>query len=312
MYNSYQSRPYKHPDDFPAVIALAQARDAARVDDYPGLSDLQELLCRAKIQENCHLWFQNSSHLAGYAFNDHYPDFSGISFEFAPKCAGVGGEMIAWCQDNFRQHRREQAAQLQLSVAPEDTGRIGLLLAHGFKQENWSLVKMSRKVTDPFLPPRLPDGFSIRNFLGEAEMEEWVTLHRAAFGTQELTAEYRRTWMQVPGYTRALDLVAVASDGSLAAYVYYSAHLEENKLRGMNEGSVDSAGTLPVYRRLGLARALLLAGLPILMELGMNSASLTTASFNTAMQQAANAAGFRQTGQILYFAQSINAVKDDR
>jgi GNAT superfamily N-acetyltransferase len=139
-----------------------------------------------------------------------------------------------------------------------------------------------------------------------------VALHQAAFGTQTLTAEYRRTWMQVPGYHPALDLVAAAPDGSLAAYVFYSIQAEENDPNGMRVGVADSVGTHPVYRQMGLARALLLAGLPILKDLGVQAASLTTASYNCAMQQTASGAGFYQTGQILYFAKALHGKENER
>jgi ribosomal protein S18 acetylase RimI-like enzyme len=279
------------------------------VDDYPSLVDLQELLCRAEIQANSRLWFTDNNRLAGYAFNDHYPDFSGISFEVAPQYTEIGDEMIAWCLENFRLHRREQAVQIQLSVVPEDTERIALLEAHGFKEEAWRLVKMTRPLSDPIPAPQLPEGFSIRIFRGEAEMDQWVALHRAAFGTQNMTAEHRRFWMQAPGYTPALDLVALAHDGTLAAYVYYSVHPEENDLSGVKTGNVDSAGTLPIYRRMGLATALLLSGLSVLKACGMETASLTTASYNVPMQRAAYRADFRQTGRILYYAKTIDTSK---
>ena len=294
------------------MLDLARARPASRVNDYPSLVDLQELLCRAEIQANSRLWFANGALLAGYAFNDHYPDFSGISFEFAPGYAKIGDELIAWCLENFRQHHREGAAQIQLSVSPEDTGRIELLRAHGFKQEDWSLIAMTRSLSGPIPAPQLPQGYSIQRFRGEEEMDEWVALHRAAFGTQVLTAENRRTWMQVPDYNPALDLVAVAPDGTLAAYVFYAVHTEENERSGNLTGRVDTMGTLPAYRRMGLALALLLAGLPILKEYGMESASLTTASYNEAMQRTAYRAGFRQSQQILYFAQAITALENSR
>jgi len=166
---------------------------------------------------------------------------------------------------------------------------------------------MTHLLSDPVSNPVLPEGFSIRDFRGEVEIDAWVSLHRAAFGTQNMTAEYRRTWMQEPGYTPALDLVAIAPDGTLAAYVYFAIHPEENELSRKRTGRVDSTGTLPVYQGIGLARALLMAGLPVLKESGMETASLTTASYNQAMQRAAYHAGFRQTGQILYYARTINA-----
>ncbi len=255
MTPRYQTRPYRHPEDLAAVLALVRGRAASRVGDYPSLADLRELLCRADIQANSRLWFADGADLAGYAFNDHYSDFSGISFEFAPQYADIGGEMIGWCVENFRQRRREQATQLQLSVAVEDSRRIELLEAHGFRQEDWSLVQMTRQLgaslSDPIPAPSLPQGFTVRSFRGEEEMDEWVALHREAFGTQGLTAEYRRTWMQVPGYTPALDLVAVAPDGTFAAYV--GMPYDEINRRAIFE----PVCTHPEHQRKGLASALM-------------------------------------------------------
>jgi len=60
--------------------------------------------------------------------------------------------------------------------------------------------------------------------------------------------------MQLPGYDRQLDVVAVAPDGVIAAYV-------NGWIDPLNRvGDFGPAGALPAYRRLGLTRTALRYG----------------------------------------------------
>ncbi len=84
-------------------------------------------------------------------------------------------------------------------------------------------------------------GYTIRPVAGEAEAEALVALHRAAFGSEHMTAAERLTWMRQPDYDPALDLVAVAPNGSLAAYCFCAIQREENRLSGRNDGAAPAA-----------------------------------------------------------------------
>jgi mycothiol synthase len=103
---------------------------------------------------------------------------------------------------------------------------------------------------------------------------EVVVLHRAAFGTPHMTIEGQLSWMRMPEYDPTLDLVAVAPDGALAAYVLCSISEQENLLAGRRVGYTDSVATHPKFQRRGLAKALLVKGLNLLRQRGMEIAGL--------------------------------------
>jgi hypothetical protein len=76
-----------------------------------------------------------------------------------------------------------------------------------------------RTLDEPIPEPALPPGFTIRAVAGEAEVAARVALQREAFGRTNQTVEGRLAFMRDPAYVPDLDLVAVAPDGTLAAFV---------------------------------------------------------------------------------------------
>jgi ribosomal protein S18 acetylase RimI-like enzyme len=106
-------------------------------------------------------------------------------------------------------------------------------------------------------------------------------------------------------YERELDLVAVAPDGRLAAYVFGHYNREEMALCGQKIGFTDPVATHPDFQGKGLARALLLEAQRRLKERGMQAARLGTSSENIAMQKAAEAAGFCVVDQSYHYAKRL-------
>jgi len=158
---------------------------------------------------------------------------------------------------------------------------------------------------EPIPAPQVPAGFVVRHVAGGHEVEPLVALHRAAHGTDNLTVKDRLTWMRMPEYEPELDLIAVAPDGTFAAYCMCSISQEENARTGRNEGYADQVATHPAFQRQGLARALLLTGLHLLKQRGVDTAVLGTSSENTAMQQTATSVGFRVQSTKIWFAKQV-------
>lgn len=111
--------------------------------------------------------------------------------------------------------------------------------------------------------------------------------------------------MSGPDYDPDLDLVMAGPDGRLAAYCMGQIFREENAQTGRNEGYTDPVATYPQYQGRGLAKALLLAGLRLLRERGVDTAIMGTSSENEKMQRAAQAVGFRVESATVWFAKPV-------
>lgn len=308
MSAQFTSRPYQHPADLEAILALVQSRPAGHLLDFPGPADLREMLAVSSIQAMTRIWETDQAVFAGYALLNCEDDFVGLTFEYAPEfsSSGIGDEMITWAEEAYRREYHGQALEINTSANAAQTERAILLEKHGFRRETESALHFARSLKDPIPEPQIPDGFSIRP-LELNEEPAWVALHQAGFGTQNMTLEYRQVMSGAPGYDPALDLVAVAPDGSLAAYVFGAIYPEENALTGEKAGSTDPIATHPQYQRRGLSRALLLACMLRLRERGMEIARLGTSSENIAMQKTALSVGFQQTGESWHYAKSFPA-----
>ena len=111
--------------------------------------------------------------------------------------------------------------------------------------------------------------------------------------------------MRGTDYSPELDLVMAGLDGRLAAYRMCQIFREENARTGRNEGYTDCVATHPGYQRRGLAKALLLTGLRLLQERGVETALMGTSSENVKMQRAAKAVGFRVESATVWFAKPV-------
>ena len=160
-----------------------------------------------------------------------------------------------------------------MTARAEDAARIALLEADGFRPARWTSRRYERPLAEPPPAPDLPAGFAVRPLAGTKEAPAAAATHRAAFGSEHMTAERREGILSAPGYDPALDLVAVAPDGRLAAVAL--AWLGPTA-GGRREGQFEPVGTAPEFRRRGLARALLLEGMRRLRAAGATHALVET------------------------------------
>lgn len=306
-YSNISSRTYSGEADLQSMIELLFAvRPVERTADYPSAVDLQELFALSSVQANTRLWFDAANQLVGFAFVDTYQN---LRFEFHQQVLNfaIELEMMAWGEACIQRAMQERGKTLTLDTCCRDTDteRLALLARHGFVQEEIRSIQMVRALDEPISAPQLPDGFTIRHVSGEQEVEALVALHRAAFGTENMTVDKRLAMMHVPVYDPELDLLAVAPDGRLAAYCLCSISQQENKRTGRKQGYTDPVATHPNYQRMGLAKALLLTGLHELKRRGMETAVLGTSSHNIAMQRAAESVGFHIQSTKLWFTKQL-------
>jgi ribosomal protein S18 acetylase RimI-like enzyme len=120
------------------------------------------------------------------------------------------------------------------------------------------------------------------------------------------TLEYRLHWMNEPSYNAEMDLVAIAPDGTFAAFAYSSIDLEENTRTGCQEGWVNLLGTRRGFRKMGLGRAMLLTALQSLKSSGMEMALLGVDSENpSGALRLYQSVGFRKRYTFLTYGKDV-------
>jgi ribosomal protein S18 acetylase RimI-like enzyme len=290
------------PADLQSMIGLVKDRPPDRLDDYPSIVDLQELLELAHVQAQTCLWAEAGGVVRGFAILAVYADFAHLIVEAA--CTAVPSleaRLIDWGVERARQGKRAGEVSVTSSCRADDLRRRALLEERGFTRQAEETLHLSRSLLKPLPAPYLPQGFSISQVRGDEQVEALVDLHRAAWGTTNMTAAYRLAMMRTPTYEAELDLVVSGPGGQLAAYCTCLIDQATNTLTGRRDGYTDPLATHPDFQRQGLAKALLLEGMRRLKMRGMDTARLGTSSQNLPMQRAAEAVGFRVVSRTLIY-----------
>jgi GNAT superfamily N-acetyltransferase len=293
------SRIYENEKDFQIIIdLLTKLRPAEHLNDYPVKVDIEENLASESIRANTRLWFDDGQPIV-WAYVD---DFNNLRWEINGQYDElIGVELVAWGESCIRRMSADgETNTLDASCRNDYAERISFLMRHGFHQTEGTSIAMRRDLSMPIPEPELPQGFIIRPIKGMEEAEAVASTHRAAFGTDYMTAENRLTIMNTSEYDPSLDLLVIAPDGTVAAYCTCSVN-EKGKT-----GMTDPVATHPNYQHMGLARALLLTGTRLLKERGMMSARLGTSGDNMAMQKTAESVGFKVEYTTIWFSKEIN------
>ena len=151
---------------------------------------------------------------------------------------------------------------------------------------------MVRRLDVPLNKPLIPRGFKIRHLSGSEEIEAYVALVNSAI-PGATSVETHQRWIETPEYIPELDLIAVADDGTFAAFCqsYYDPLELARSTR--KEGWTDPIGTAPAYRKKGLARAIVLEALWRLKSKGIEDAVLGVAGSNKVAQNLYESIGYR-------------------
>jgi mycothiol synthase len=130
----------------------------------------------------------------------------------------------------------------------------------------------------------VPPGFTIRSFQPGLDDVQWLQLGNRAFrdhwNHHETTIDELQHELAAPQFRPDLYQLAIAPDQSFAAYCQCEINQEQIERTGRSEGFVAGLGTDPRFRKLGLGRAMLLAGLQRLQAAGAVSALISVDAEN--------------------------------
>jgi mycothiol synthase len=297
--------PYRGGSEARALFELLLAyRADERVDPWPSLRELRAHWSDESAQAlaRTRLWRDPNHELLAFAT---LWDGSVLLYALRPYAPAESllEAILAWAsaaiQSGMPAASRETA--LYVPARDDDPTTRAMLERYGFGHEEWCTLRMARPLFVP-LPEAQPAAhFAIRPLQGLAEAEAHVALQRAIFGPSAIDLAERRALMADRDYLPALDLVAVAPDGTLAAFMLGWLSREENQRCRPTFGWVDLLGTRPEYRRQGLAGALLLRGLQTMREAGIDMVRASVNSWNDNARMLLGSLGFRPRYSISWY-----------
>jgi len=291
------------------VDAMGEAADLGRVaafarshpDACRHVVDLPYRLAAPSAQDaaNRRLWASADGGLVAFAIAQL--PFWSLDYAVA---LDAGEELeravVAWGVARWRELARLHGRPaFYVDCAEGQPERVALLEGLGFaRSSDWRQYHLRQPLDAPIAVPALPEGFVIRPLAGAlAEAGAYAALHRAAFGSEDMTEAWRRQTLLMPEYRPDLDLVAVAPDGRLAGFcVCWLA-----EVAGGSEGQVEPIGVHPDFQGHGLGRALLIEGLRRLRAAGARVAHVEVDGGNDAARALYESAGFHVSRTILKY-----------
>ncbi|MGI8403776.1 MAG: GNAT family N-acetyltransferase [Thermomicrobiales bacterium] len=200
--------------------------------------------------------------------------------------------ILTWAADRLGVEATQRGADLPffVSTRSDDSERLAAIRRAGFALADWSYVHMSRSLVQPIDNPALPDGFRIRSLRGESEVESYVATHRAAFGSTNMTVDWRQRTLRHRRYVPDLDLIAEASDGTMAAFCVGWLLVSD----AGTVAQVEPLGVLPAFQRMGLGQAMLAEVFRRAQNLGARLIEVDAESYNSASRSLYESAGFRE------------------
>jgi ribosomal protein S18 acetylase RimI-like enzyme len=270
--------------------------------------------CHLDPRKHVRVWHDGDK-LVGYAMlgDDAYFDWQVLP---GHESQGIETETLAWTEGLLVELRAGDAERwkgpMMVGTRQDNAKRIAFLEQHGFHRGEYVEVNMLRSLGEALPPealPReatpplaLPDGFRVRSLAGDAsEVADRAAAHREVWRpwtVGDVTDEQYARFMRLPGYDQDLDVVAVAPDGTIAAYV--NGWLDPvNKI-----GDLGPVGAREAYRRQGLTRAVLLECMRRMKARGMNRVCVSTGEDNVAARGLYESVGFRIVNRYVEYARA--------
>lgn len=295
----FKQRPYRGEAD--KLLMLATAHHAGPTATH--VVDLPYRLSSWSLDdpENVGLWEVENGKLVAWAVFQFPMWFVDVAFDVRYDSPELQNQVLAWVDEKATGWAVTSKARpcWFINVYASQSGFIERLAEVGFRSQEkvaenpWSKVALELKYLPDFIP--LPEGFSIRPLKGKAEVEAAVALHRACFDSDNMTLAWRERLFEAPHYRPDLDLVVAGPDGRLAAF--WLGWFDP----AIATGQVEPMGVHPNFRKLGLGRSLLIAGLHHLKAAGAASIIVETDDYRNAAHSLYLSVGFELVEKVLIY-----------
>lgn len=287
---TFHARPFRGEEDLEALVELINAADA--VDQLQENVDINKVRNWSETpgldaKRDIHLWEDREGRVVAYAILHVRPDeeYAGgyLNCQVHPEAreSGIEDDLFAWVEERAKEGGREH--ELPADVRPftnqADTYLNSQLEKHGYQVVRYFFqMRRPLKDGDPIPEPSFPEGYTVRHVANDEDVEKWVEMFNLSFidhwDFHPATVERRKFRMSGPTYRPDRDLIAVAPDGTFAAFCLCTIYDDFNERNHVSEGWIDVLGTRRGFRHIGLGRAMLLSGLKKLKDNDIEDAML--------------------------------------
>jgi ribosomal protein S18 acetylase RimI-like enzyme len=281
------------------MLALARASPAGHVH----VVDLPYRLCSWAFDNpaNIGLWEGSDGRLLAWAVLQ--PPFWTLDYALHPAAPPeTFANLLAWAAVAAQQLLDSPYGRPKwFIVVPEgEVERRRALEAAGFilqdeGEDTWSQVTLALEAVSELPPCPVKSGFTLRPLRGEDEAAAYAALHRAVFGSTNMTEGWRREVIRHPAYNPDLDLVIEDEAGELVAFcVAWVALLPPSSVSGRPSvlGQIEPIGVREDGRRHGLAWSILAEAIRRLRAAGAETILVQTDNYRDRAFAFYHAAGF--------------------
>jgi mycothiol synthase len=301
----FDQRAFSGQDDLRAMETLARKCSASHLHTL----DLPYRFSSWALDdpENIRLWTDENGHLIAWGVLQ--VPFDALDFVSLPEMESeLLPQVLAWADKRSIAHpdmiplgTPDDKPCWFANVFANQTIQLRILEAGGFSSQSdvdkcsWSKVFMVRPGNLPVKDYRIPKGFVVHPLKGE--VEAYVNLHQATFGSKNMTTDWRRRITQHPDYIPELDLVIEAPDRRLAAFCV--CWLDTHGLEPV--GQIEPLGCHADFRNYALGRVVLAEGLRRLQAHGAQKVYVETDNWRNTAFRLYESMGFQVERDVLEY-----------
>ena len=273
------------PDDLPALVQLINEAD--RVDDAGNsttLAALSHRLSEPRIKPTENLFVAEvDGRLVGYVLLLPRQEATllrmGVAGIVHPQWRrqGIGTALMRHAEERAGTVRSDKPVFLDLVTRERIAGMTELAMSLGLHPVRYFFYMQCHDLSS--LPdPALPAGITLRNLNPQQDAEAFLVAYNDGFsdhwGYVPTTREQLQHWFDSPRFCAEDALLAVTQQGDIAGVCIVLFPQMDAEMLKSNPPHIDDLAVPHAYRRRGIGRALLLAGMHRIRRQGFQACAL--------------------------------------
>lgn len=190
---------------------------------------------------------------------------------------GIGTALMQHAEKRARAFKRDKPLFLDMNVRHQVAGAKELALSLGLQPVRYFFY-MECHDLEHIPEPVFPEGISMRTYVVGQDEEAFIAAYNEGFadhwGYVPHTLEREKHRQAMPGFRPENNLLAVTREGQIVGLCLILFPQMEPDMQERNPPLIDDLAVRPAYRRRGIGRALLLAGMRRIREEGYHAAAL--------------------------------------